>query len=634
MKRLLSVMCLSSLFLGPAFGAGYTTVRSGDVTDTSHLTGPWCATSSPCTVPGPGDTVVIANGHTLNLPADASWTIGNSADLATYALATTGTGGTGIFSMQMHSTLTLHGHVRQGNATWQVGTSGGGAYVVFNHSTTPLTWIISDGTLQANARLVILGAPGDRSVVRKSATGVAGGGFGPLTTQQDGGRVEAQYTNFEFIGNATISAFRFRGTSAVFTLSLQHVTLTSCGQITNISAAFSGTSNILLEYFKVVTPIASSNRIISFAAGPRTTGTWSFQNWSISGGTFHCQPVAVGNALGATFSNIFIRNTSNIMPFNCSNAHLGTVTNLFHYVASSTAGGSAIGGADVNGAYLLEETPWDGNGHPIQSLAFNQTWSKWIIEATNGQFQADGLQTMHSQSLTGQRITLRDGVVVQPAGTYYGSPINHTATSPNDATHNYPAITARNITWRGGLNGSISSGIGGEANAGAAGLFSAVHNNVVWSEVPSTPAYITDYSVLPGNGTFTSADYNCHWNIASTNGTRYKYAVTNPGVYDTAPGVNDRNVNPRLADTTRTFLKWGKSINPSHATVGVVLDEMAKLADDSGFDPRYTIANALTWVRWGNVPQEPRLWTAFDGSYCGGVDPTPLRLAAGAASAL
>src|SRR5215203_4750077 len=146
-------MCLTVLFIGSVNGASYTNVRSGNVTDTSHTTGPWCATSSPCAVPGAGDTVVIANGHTLNLPAAASWTIGNSADLATYAIRTAGTGGTGILTTQSGSTLTLRGHVLQGNATWQIGTTAGGANVVFDHASTKLTWSISDASSQASARL-------------------------------------------------------------------------------------------------------------------------------------------------------------------------------------------------------------------------------------------------------------------------------------------------------------------------------------------------------------------------------------------------------------------------------------------------------------------------------------------------
>ena len=647
MKPLLSAICLTVLFIGSVKGASYTTVRSGNVTDTSHTTGPWCATSSPCAVPGVGDTVVIANGHTLNLPAAASWTIGNSADLATYAIRTAGTGGTGILTTQPGSTLTLQGHVLQGNATWQIGTNAGGANVIFDHASTKLTWSISDAGSQASARLVITGKPGNRSTISKSSGGVVGGGFGPLSTQLDGGRLEATYANFTGIGDATTSAFRMRASSSAYTFQLSHVTLTSCGQWTPVSAVVNGASNILFEYVKVVTPAAQNNWWLYLTLAPRTTGTRIVRNISVTGGTIRCNPGGIGDTFDVSMSNIFVRNTSNIPPFHCVNAHLGSMTNVLHYTASSTSGGSAFNGVNVDGFYAIEDTPTNGNGHPIQGLAYTSTWQRWIVEGVNSQQQGDAIQVGQSGSIAGQKITIRDGLVVQPPGGYYGVIVNNSATNPHDATHLYPTMVSRNITWRGGsigntVGGSVQTGAaGGEGagNQGRAGLYESVRNHIVWSEVPGAASYIVDYFgsstgvAPPVDRTFTLADFNAYWNVVGGTGGFYKYSTTNPAVYETPPGANDVNVNPRFADTSRNLLAWGKSINPAHTTLANVLDEMAKLADDSGFDPRYSIENAIAWVRWGYMPQEPRLWATPDGSYYGGVDPTPLKVAAAAAAA-
>ena len=259
MKPLLSAICLTVLFIGSVKGASYTTVRSGNVTDTSHTTGPWCATSSPCS-PGVGDTVVIANGHTLNLPAAASWTIGNSADLATYAIRTAGTGGTGILTTQPGSTLTLQGHVLQGNATWQIGTNAGGANVVFDHASTKLTWSISDAGSQASARLVITGKPGNRSTISKSSGGVVGGDLDRSARNwMAGGWKQPMRTSPGSVETLRASAFLMRASSSAYTFQLSHVTLTSCGQWTPVSAVVNGASNILFDYVKVVTPAAQNN---------------------------------------------------------------------------------------------------------------------------------------------------------------------------------------------------------------------------------------------------------------------------------------------------------------------------------------------------------------------------------------
>jgi hypothetical protein len=284
-----------------------------------------------------------------------------------------------------------------------------------------------------------------------------------------------------------------------------------------------------------------------------------------------------------------------------------------------------------------------GNAHPILGLKYAQTWRNWVLESINTQQQADGIQTFSSGSIPSENITIRDGVVIQPPGGYFGIIVNMSQSGAHSASNQYPNITARNFTWRGGggSGGSIQSGATGGENAGnlaKAGLFPLVTGHIMWSETPGTPGYFTDYYAEstgvnpPVAGTYTTADYNVRWNMATgAGGTYYKYSGT--GVYTNAPGTNDITMNPRLADATRNILKWGQSIDPSITTYTQVLDRLSAAADDTGYDSRFNITALLKWTRWGHVPQEPRLWTACNGSYCGGVDPAPLRNAAAAAAA-
>jgi hypothetical protein len=318
------------------------------------------------------------------------------------------------------------------------------------------------------------------------------------------------------------------------------------------------------------------------------------------------------------------------------------------YVPSVATGGASIGGLQANGFYMLDSSPAvSGNAHPIQALRYASYLQNWVVESINNQEQGDAIQFGHSDAIPSAKITVRNGVVVQPPGGFFGVIVNNSATAAHDSTHQHPEVTSRNITWRGGSSGNTPGGsiqqgaAGGEGanNQGKAGLYEAVRNNIVWAESPGPATFITDYYgsstgvTPPVAGTFTLADHNVYWNVTGAAvGGFYKYSTTSPAVYSTPPGVNDVNINPRLVDTTRNFLNWGKSINPSHTTIAQVLDEICKMADDSGYDPRYSISDLLKWVRWGYVPQEPKLWVAPDGDFYGGVDPTPLKIAAASSS--
>lgn len=623
----------------------YTTVRSGNVNDTSHTTGPWCSTSTPCTLPTSGDTVTIANGHTLNIPASVSWTIGNSADLATYALRTAGTGGTGILTMQPGSTLTLKGHVLQGNATWQVGTTAGGADVIFDHSSTNLTWIISDASSQANAKLQIRGIAGDRSTFTKSGGGVPYS-FKPSTTSiNDGGRIDAQYADFTSCGSTSISCMAFRGTSSAFTLSLVRVKLTSSGQLTQVGIQMHGAANVILDYVSIVTPTVASDTWANFAPDNITTGTRTISNSVFRDSLFNCNPALTGN-LGWTFSNVFIRNTNQPGTIQCTGStSMGTITNLLQFVENDNIGGATIHGADITGLYILNGATAT-NSHPFRGPAYNSTIQKVVLESMVGQTEGDMFLTLASGTVAVQTITIKDLLVIQPAGTYYGVLVNHTAASAHSAgVNNYPNFTVRNFTWRGGgsAGGSIQHGAagGGEhvANVGKLGLYADVSHHLVWSETASTPAFVTDYisgaGTPPVAGTFTAPDHNWFWNTVGGSGathtSHYKYSTTDPTVYGTTPGANDTTgINPRFPDTTYGILAFGQAINPSLTTGYQVMDEFAKVADDSGYDPRFNIADLIANVRWRHVPQEPRVWVGCNGTYCGGVDPTPLKISSAA----
>ena len=172
------------------------------------VTGNWNDTASWVggVIPGDGDTVTIANAAVITIPSGVSVTAGNAAAPTTPAVGTAATG-TGVLIVAAGATLTLKGNVLFRVRTWQIGSPTGGAMSLLITLPPKLTWQISDGATQANAMLWIRGAAGDRSVIRKSAAGVVGGGFGNVgTANTGGGRMEASYADF------TGSAMPRRGT--------------------------------------------------------------------------------------------------------------------------------------------------------------------------------------------------------------------------------------------------------------------------------------------------------------------------------------------------------------------------------------------------------------------------------------
>ena len=64
----------------------------------------------------------------------------------------------------------------------------------------------------------------------------------------------------------------------------------------------------------------------------------------------------------------------------------------------------------------------------------------------------------------------------------------------------------------------------------------------------------------------------------------------------------------------------GADDNPALTTWAQVIAEMAKLADDTGYDSRYAITAAYAWIRAGWVPRNTVLkGAAHDGADIGGM---------------
>ena len=120
----------------------------------------------------------------------------------------------------------------------------------------------------------------------------------------------------------------------------------------------------------------------------------------------------------------------------------------------------------------------------------------------------------------------------------------------------------------------------------------------------------------PVDAAITVADYNL-----SYNGPADLYQSPDV-VFGTAPGAHDIiGVNPQFVDTSRDFLSWGKSINPTHNTWADIWAEIRKRNDDTGYNPAYDWRDFYVWARAGFTSTNPVLQTAgYDGTRIGAID--------------
>jgi hypothetical protein len=152
-------------------------------------------------------------------------------------------------------------------------------------------------------------------------------------------------------------------------------------------------------------------------------------------------------------------------------------------------------------------------------------------------------------------------------------------------------------------------------------MLQGLRNNIVFSNTPADAAYIVHDGATgtPGTGTFANVDYNWKWNVGTV---PYQFA---PNAYysPNPPGAHDSSGDPQFVQQ-RHFLDWGQMLKPSIASWSDIVAEFAKMNDDTGYDSRFTLANAYNWLRDGYRPQNPAVMTAGDtGGRVGAMDAVP-----------
>ncbi len=356
--------------------------------------------------PVSGDTVTVNHAVTV----DEDFTVGTSPtdDTGTAALTINAaiTVNTGV-------TLKWQGPVRQGNATV---TFSAGSTLTYDSSgagaptTAKYSWQISQASSQANAKLVFSGSSGSRCTVNSVSNNPSGAFGNTGTNWLDGGRVEASYTDFSYVG-ATTSGFaflpRFNGSAGRFIL--DHCTVDHCGKLDHSNALPAASTYEILNT-RITNSTNTTTCIAIDASTAVTTGSRRIEN-SIIYGFIQLLGSTSGNT-GFTLKNNSFRKrayTGSDIVFQISGgAACGAWDQNLVFIATDDTSNDQVrvpAGALTN-SYLFRHgnpSPTLSNPHPlfIQPAALSYTFSGWIVEYDGTDDNGDMIEIMNDTTSAG-----------------------------------------------------------------------------------------------------------------------------------------------------------------------------------------------------------------------------------------
>lgn len=590
---------------------------------TSTATGNWATggTWVGGVAPGDGDTAILANGHVITIAAGTSVTVGNSAAPTTPAIQSAiATGGTGCLIVDTGATLTLKANVIQGNSAWQVNA---GATINFLHATANLTWQIADGNTQANAKLVMAGTLGNRIVVQSTGAANSGGfGYQGGIAYVNSGRMECTYVSFTGIGTTSLpfNNMEFSATGVAF---WDDCLFTSCGPIKTGNNYVAAGATIRIRRCSFFTPVNSSGRVVDFLFGTGTHSNILFDTLRWEGSFFSVAQSA--NVVGFTMIDcVGCSYGSGAVPFDCNSAPwTGTITGLFLYNKILASGMPAN---IPNGTYrnLCSMRMHDFNPHAMTIDPKQPTTiDTGVWEFGQSDERGDELQINTNPVSVGVApISVKNIICpicpdgLQAAGAFMN--VSHSGSSANNR------LTMEHCTVGVSMVGATPGGaFTTENNTGGAGMAQAIHSNIGYRLAAGVGYQVFQVVGVLDADTFLNVDYNAHTPATITNTDVYNPLDVTFGQPD-APGLHDVADDPKFLDESRRFLSWGQSIDPAANTIQLIVDEMMKKNNDSGYNPAFTIDAYIRYMRAGFTPLNPRFATT--GKYGTTIGAVPMTL--------
>ena len=526
--------------------------------------------------------------------------------------ASHGANGNGV--LIVNGWLTFRGNVEQCTAVWRAGPD-----AILEHDSslasapgaTHYRWIIGSYLFPDAAQLLIRGAAGHRAIIRNAA---GGGTFYGFTTYfdavQGSGQFDFEYVTIDGCGSSTTpctDAWSHNSTTA-FIGRCDHCLVTNSGYI-GISG-IGGAANVATITNTTVTSGVDSNgyaiRVTFTDAGAVTLDTIYTDGVLALGGS------SGNNATGTHIRNVILRTLTRNYGIYLGGAsyrvaEFDRILRLTDMISAGSSGAWAfLPGGNITRIMCLINS--DSNPHcfsgPLGIAGANDVIDGAYFENLGAGADGDITGGGGPSPLT----TIKN--TVTPCSTTTGIAMSlQEVTLPSSKTY-----ALLNNTYCGKDDGAGSArGFGFEvAGTAAVGLLAAAKNNIVFCAT-NAACYLVHQGPTGTDsaGTYQNVDYNWKWNVATgpyfqKAGTPYTSYNPNP------PGAHDSSGDPQFVQQ-RHFLDWGQMLKPSISNWTDIAVEFAKMNDDTGFDPRFTILNAYNWLRDGYRPRNPSLMTAGEG---------------------
>jgi hypothetical protein len=543
-------------------------------------------------VPAATDTVTI--NHAVTIPAGVTVLQGHSPGAADSTQAILiGTAGSLINNGTLYCRGDFKGSSSNTNRSY---TQGAGGRFFFDASlaSVPATAIyVATGVDQSpgsQPNFQFNGTTASHCVVSSVSTGGAAPGNFAGSGTNDYCLVEAYFTDFSLIGDASNYAFTpfLAGTAALF--SMEDCTFTSCGGIDHGANHIGAASVFSLKRCKWSdTKTAKSLRISSY--GDMTTGTRRIER---------C---------------VFDKKVDYLAPRDF------TIINTYHHDGWTTTTTDAEGWAqfdgntvritasdlNINGPvsnyYLLMDFT-TSNPHGFQPATYGAVGT---YDMTDGVYEYTG--------------TASDGdcIVIGVPGSAATINMRRNIFLPNSVGQSsgtaFSALGGANATlnfeWNTDFLGTGGGVAVGENYTGHAGMLAKCRNNIFWDT--TARAYAIFDSGTNDNKIDLLAAADCTNNtifnaLTGSNGVGINNLESSTGTFN----ANGLYVDPQFVDSSRNLKKWDLSLGGA----GTVASALARLQ----VDPSLCASSLLPYVRAGFAVQATALRTgAHDGTVVGAV---------------
>lgn len=611
--------------------ASYTNFRTGDVNvNSSNPISPWYdggTQSALNAIPGPGDTITLANGYSLTVPSGYMWDIGLDSgadvDATTPAIQSNGAAGTGV--LVVYGTLRYRGPVRQGEAVW---TAHAGAALEHGGTSVSYSWRIGrqNGT---TAKLVLLGTGigANRVTIRKATGALNAGTFGSSNDRlaggfTGGGQIECWWGSIRDVGSASLDAFRVTTGTGARVWRMENTLIDNCG-IARFDEGFSATSSIILQNTTTRGTLDTAFQFrLHGMATPSGSPTRLIDGCYIEGGF---RAAASSGHTGLTITDNVFATTDARLATDFVSGGAGSVVAWSGNWLHCTGNGQYTA---LPGSGLVDKTICIRTGAPnvgpygcaISTTRPEDVTVRDLIlyadldAGTGDMFKFATHNPTSTKIVTVERMICLPG----PGGRHSGTALQMAQGVGSPLTMSNIRLRARHNTFfvSAGAAGSITGGgIEGPITFPVSGQLE------IEDSIGIKPANCPDahgHLVVPGYGgtPVNTGAWDCHHNATWNLSQAY---FGDPTEY-VQRGVNDITADPQFVDGTRNPLKWAQTIDPTITTLEQVRQRWATRNDDTPLGVAWSITACIEWIREGMAPTNQALaGAASDGTDIGAV---------------